>query len=126
MSVDRAGAKRSVARREFVQVFAGDQAVHGRTEIGEANRAAPTDFAFVGYVVLVDARLVNIERHNVDGGSVSRCPGLAAGQGAEAVRAFARPTFERTVGRIRVSCCYAWLKGLVAMGSRMPCAADVG
>ena len=65
--------------------------MHCRTEIRDADDAVPADFAFIRDVVLMDARLMDVEWNDVDRGSVAGRRNDAAGNRADAIDAVTRP-----------------------------------
>src|SRR3954468_23734394 len=73
--VHSVGAEGSVVGRDQIQIFAGDQAMHGGAEIRQAHRVAPSDFTLECGVVLVNARLANVEGHKVYGRSAAKSRG---------------------------------------------------
>src|SRR5580698_5589702 len=53
-------AERSVVRSEFIQVFAGDQAVHVGPEIGQPERSIANNLTLKRGVVLLDLRRLDV------------------------------------------------------------------
>ena len=72
----------------------------------------------------MDARLMNVEGNDVDGGSVAS-PAITVPPETGLMPSTPFPGHP-AAGFRPLRFVTPWLKGLVAMGSRMPCAAEVG
>ena len=78
-AVSRGRSKRIVTWQYFIQVLARNQSMHRGAKIGEPNGISPTNFAFVGGVVLVNHRLVKPNRNRIYGRGAPQRREIAAG-----------------------------------------------
>src|SRR4051812_5519671 len=97
--VHSVGAEGSVVGRDQIEIFAGDQAMHGGAEIRQTHRIAPSDFTFECGVVLMNARLTNVEGYEVYGRSAAKSGGyFAARERADAIHTVSGPSLQRVSG----------------------------
>ena len=67
-AVARRRAEGNVVGPNFIQIVTGDQPVHARTQIRNAEGSFETEFTLHGDVVLIDSRSLQAERNSIDGG----------------------------------------------------------